>query len=132
MNGIITLFIFILSFIGIVFIIYRKIPVLVNYAPFDSKNGGMFVKIKEKIKEKVALNTMNSGELFLLKILSKLRVVVLKTEHQIGCWLSALRQKSIEKEKCFKESYWEKIKVAKKRSKKPKEKKEEDNIESEL
>ena len=98
-------------------------PVLSEYIPEISKRNGLMKNIKEKLKDKVAFKAVNSGEALLLKTLSKSRVLVLKAEHKIGCWLSTLRQKSIEKEKCFKESYWEKINT-KKRGKKAKTKKE--------
>jgi len=122
----IVFFIFLLSLIGIVISIYRKIPVLAEYAPQISKTDGLLTRIKAKINDKVAVKAINSKEAILLKLLSKSRVMVLKTEHQIGCWLNTLRQNSIEKERCFKENYWEKIN-AKKRVKKTKGKKSDDN-----
>lgn len=118
--------IFLLSLIGIGTIVYRKIPILAEYAPHVAITDGLLVRIKAKIKDKVAVKAMDSKEAILLKLLSKSRVMVLKAEHQIGCWLHTLRQKSIEKEKCFKENYWEKINT-KKRGKKAK-KKDEDKI----
>lgn len=122
MFDLIILGIFFISFLGIIFIVYRKIPVLTQYVPEQTIAPGFISNIKEKLKNKVAFKAVDSGETILLKTLSKSRVVVLKAEHQIGQWLSVLRQKSIEKEKGFKENYWEKIKAVKKRGRKPKEK----------
>ena len=120
--------VFLFSLLGIAFIIYRKMPVLSEYIPETSKGNGLMTNFKEKLKDKVAFRAVNSGEAILLKTLSKSRVLVLKAEHKIGCWLSTLRQKSIEKEKCFKENYWEKINT-KNRGRKVKTKKEEDKTE---
>jgi hypothetical protein len=131
MIEIIALIIFLFSFFGIAVIIYRKVPVLTEYVPEIKTGDGLIKNIKEKLKDKVAFKAVNSGEAILLKMLSKSRVLVLKTEHKIGCWLSTLRQKSIEKEKCFKENYWEKIKM-KKRGKKAKTKKEDSDTEGTL
>jgi len=127
MAEIIALIIFLLSISGIAIFVYRKIPILTEYVPELPRGNGLVINIKEKLKDKVAFKAVNSGEAILLKTLSKSRVLVLKAEHKIGCWLSTLRQKSIEKEKVFKENYWEKIN-AKKRGKKAKIKKEEDEI----
>ena len=119
MAEIIAFIIFLLSISGIAIIVYRKIPILTEYVPELPKGNGLMTNITEKLRDKVAFKAVNSGEAILLRTLSKLRVLALKAEHKIGYWLSALRQKSIEKEKGFKENYWEKIN-AKKRGRKPK------------
>lgn len=120
MTEAIALLIFLIGLVGIIAMIYRKIPVLAEYDLESAKREGLFAGIREKIKDKVAFRAISSGETILLKLLSKTRVVALKAENQIGHWLSALRQKSIEKEENFRENYWEKIKAKKKGKKKSK------------
>ena len=100
--------IFLISVVGVGIIILKKVPVLVqvNVKPIDK--SAVFSAIKAQIKDKTIKDF--SFEMFLHKLLSKLRVMILKTERQIGCWLSSLRQKSINKN-CFKDNhYWKKVK----------------------
>lgn len=104
------------SAIGIGIIIFKKMPALANFSYSElssSENRGVIVKIKNRIKHNVFLKAISSGEFLLLKILSSLRIIALKSEHKIGYTLSNLRKKSIEKKKSFSDNYWEKIKVKK-------------------
>lgn len=128
MIELIAVIILLFSFVGIVLFFYRKIPVLAQYYPENSENISLMPSLIKKLKDNVFID---SKEDLLLKVLSKSRILVLKTEHKIVCWLNALRQKSVEKEKCFKGNYWEKIKI-KKRGRKLNAKKNEDKINIDL
>jgi len=101
----IVLSIFLVSLIGLSVIIYRKIPVLIVLAPEQVKAGPL-----EEIKEKIKINSSFSAKKVLEKILSKFRILTLKTEHKTSNLLIKLRQKSIEEKNKFAEDYWKKVK----------------------
>ncbi len=110
MLNFILLFIFLGSFIGICFIIIRKIPILVELSPQEIENPGIFWKLKNKIKVNGFLEFFSSKEILLQRILSKFRILTLKTENKTGSWLNKLRQRSLEKKKCFPDDYWKGLK----------------------
>jgi len=115
MLEIIGLIILTVSLTGMVFIIYRKIPVLAELSPEEIKKSKSFiVKIKEEIKTNIFSKAVASGHILLLKVLSKIRIFLLKIESKIAFWVSILRQKSKKKktryEKNFSDDYWERIK----------------------
>jgi len=104
----IALIIFLVSILALTGMVLKKVPVLaqVNAKPIDK--SAVFKAIKIQIKEKTGKDI--SFDMFLHKLLSKLRVMILKTERQIACQLSNLRQKSINKN-CFQDNdYWKKVK----------------------
>jgi len=86
------------------FIVVRKIPVLVELKPEEIKPV-YWNKFKEKVKSNGFFKFF-SGEILLQKILSKFRILTLKTENKTACWLARLRQKNKSK---FSEDYWKKI-----------------------
>lgn len=92
--------IFIISLTGIVVIIKRKIPVLLELSPQEAQPG-FFNRLKRK--------TPSSKELFLHKILSKVRILVLKTDNKTTEWMKRLREKSKENNEKFSDSYWDKL-----------------------
>jgi len=104
MFQIIVLLILLISFIGMGVIIYRKIPVLVALAPEQIKTRSL-----EEIKEKIKRNGSFSIKKILEKILSKFRVLTLKTEYKTSNLLIKLRQKSIQEKNKFSEDYWKKV-----------------------
>ena len=104
MFQIIALSISLVSFIGMGAIIYRRIPVLIALAPEQIK-----AKPLEEIKEKIKRNGYFSIKKLLEKILSKFRILTLKTEHRTNNLLIKLRQKSIEEKNKFSEDYWKKV-----------------------
>ena len=93
MLEIIAIVILIISIFGIGIIIYRKIPTLRELPePFEksAKNkNSFFLKIKEKIK-----NLLISNEKYLQKILSKIRILILKIDNKTFGWLQELRKRS--------------------------------------
>ncbi len=98
-----------IGLIGMSVIIIRKIPVLAELSTQEIKEEGTLEKLKEKIKNNGTIKSF-SGEILLQKILSKIRILTLKTENKTGAWLAKLRQKSIEKKNRFSEDYWQKLK----------------------
>lgn len=109
MAEIISLSIFLIGVIGMAVIVLRKIPILVNLPPqkgrkFQLTVGSVILQLKEKTFKDF------SFELVLHKLLSKLRVLALKTENKISHWLSQLRQRKIEKKNNFPDDYWDKLK----------------------
>ena len=111
MIELIFLIILILSLAGIVFILYRKMPLLVQTT--ESSEGfqkAVMSKIKEKTKDLPGLKDFDH-ELYLQKLLSKFRVLTLKTEHKTSSWLEHLRQKNVQNSN--NDNYWEELKKAK-------------------
>jgi len=110
----IALIIFSGSLIGMAVIIFRKIPALVELPEILPQKGEreLFPKLKEKIK---ILNPFKffSYEIFLQKILSKIRILSLKTENKTFNWLKQLRTKA-KIRKNLDANYWEEIKKIKK------------------
>jgi len=104
MFQLIALLILLISFVGMAVIIYRRIPVLAALAPEQVK-----AKPLEEIKEKIKRNGYFSTKKLLEKILSKFRILTLKTEHRTNNLLIKLRQKSIEEKNKFSEDYWKKV-----------------------
>lgn len=105
----INLIILLASLIGIMVIVFRKIPVLVGLSEMmPLQKGGFYQKLKEKLK---TINPFKnfSYELFLQKLLSKIRILTLKTENKTFNWLQKLKEKA-QKKKLDNAKYWEEIK----------------------
>lgn len=98
------------SLLGILVILFRKIPVLVEL-PEERviAQERLFFKLRERIKNSRYFRP-SYFELFLQKILSKIRILTLKTENQIAIWLQKLRKKSLRKKEEKKDNYWQEIK----------------------
>jgi len=90
------LLLFIAGLIGMGVIIKRKIPVLLALSP------------QEAYLARTKKRTYSKG-LFLQKILSKVRILVLKTDNKTNEWMKRLRQKSQENKEKFSDSYWDKL-----------------------
>ena len=106
MMGLIFTITTLVGLIGMGVILVRKIPVL---AKTSVKAGpGVLGKLKERVKSNGTLKGF-SGETLLLKILSRVRVLTLKTENKTGSWLGKLRQRSLEKKRKFSDDYWKKL-----------------------
>lgn len=103
MGQFINLFIILGSFLGIAFILYRKIPLLLAL-PVDPPAGGEGVKqsvvslVKAAVQEKI-----------LEKTFLRARTLASKTEARTGEWLEKLRKKSEQRKEEFEESYWEQL-----------------------
>ncbi len=101
--------IFFIGFIGMSIIIIKKIPVLNELPETKIKRSRIFRKLGYKIKNNGTVKSFSSKELLLQKILSKFRILTLKTDKKTSNLLSKLRQKSIENRKKFSEDYWKRI-----------------------
>lgn len=104
MANIIAIILFFIGLVGASVIIYRRIPVLVALVPEQIKTRPF-----EEIKEKIKRNGSFPIKKLLEKILSKFRILTLKTEHRTNNLLIKLRQKSIEEKNKFAEDYWKKV-----------------------
>ena len=95
MAQLISFIIFIVSVLGIFFILYKKIPVLIQL-PRDGSNGfkkpEFIFNIEKKIKERYF--HFFEKQMLLHKILSKFRVWTLKIERKIGELLHGIRKKA--------------------------------------
>jgi len=115
MLNLIFLIIFLISLIGIGIILIRKIPVLVQLSPQKVAKPEIFRKLKNKVKNIKNNRPLKnfSSEILLQKILSKIRILTLKTENKTSCWLGKLRKRSSVKKKKFSDDYWQKIRKEK-------------------
>jgi len=91
MIELIALIIFVISFGGIVWILARKIPVLVQMPEVEEGIQKEKVFHSWKIKAKSVL----PDKIIVLKLLSKIRVWVLKLEKYIDGWLQKIRKRTI-------------------------------------
>jgi len=100
--------IFTISLLGIGLIIFRKIPILAQLSITKEKKivqRKFFLKFKERIKN-------IPFELFLQKILSKIRVLTLKIENKTANLLQKIREKSQKKKMKEDDRYWQELKKA--------------------
>lgn len=111
MIELIALIILICSFFGMVIIILWKIPVLVELPEKieETPRENLWLKLKEKIKN-IPIFKSFSFEIFLQKMLSKVRVLTLKIENKIAFWLQKLREKAQKKKNEENDHYWKKLK----------------------
>ncbi len=105
--------IFFIGFMGMGVIVIKKIPVLVELPETEIKGPRIFGKHRHKIKNNGTVKSFSSKELLLQKILSKFRILTLKTDKKTSNLLAKLRQKSIENKKKFSEDYWKRIRRGK-------------------
>ncbi len=101
--------IFFIGLIGMSIIIIKKISVLVELPETEIKGSRVFRKLRYKIKNNGTVKSFSSKELLLQKILSKFKIITLKTDKKTSNLLAKLRQKSIENKKKFSEDYWKRI-----------------------
>ena len=102
-----------ISFAGLIgtgTILIRKVPVLVKLSEKGFPGKSLVSRVK-KISLKIPGAERFDYELYLQKMLSKVRVLTLKTESKTGSWLERLRQKRNGHN--HDNSYWEELKKAK-------------------
>jgi len=112
MMEILALLILLLSFLGMLVIFIRKIPVLVTLSPeVKTSKPNLFVKLKDKAFEKRPFKSF-SFEIFLQKSLSKIRILVLKIDHRIANCLQRMRAESRRKKEKEQgnDNYWDELK----------------------
>lgn len=113
MGELIALIILIASLLGIGVISFRKIPVLLTLPEIEiRKEEGLILKLK-KIIERINPFKNFSYEIFLEKILRKVRIFTLKTDNKTFNWLRKLKEKYQKKKIGKKDNYWEEIKKIK-------------------
>ena len=97
------------SLLGVGAIMLRKIPALVELPEVIKKPSGepLWPKLKRKIKNTPGFKSF-SYEIFLQKLLSRIRILTLKTDNKTSGWLQRLREKS--RKQKLSDNYWEEIK----------------------
>ena len=107
------------SLFGMGAILFRKIPILVKLPKVSprkkkGKEPRFFQRGLEKIKKIGPLRSF-SFEIFLQKILSKIRILSLKTDNKTFNWLQKLREKAKKNKSKENDNYWEKLKKSTKK-----------------
>jgi len=108
MIELIATIIFFTSLVALAMIVFRKIPVLLELpetAPSQFNWKELLIKIKNLLPFKGF-----SFEVFLQKILSKIRILSLKTDSKTSSWLQKLREKKQRKKFGEDDNYWKKVK----------------------
>jgi hypothetical protein len=105
-----SLIILIFSFLGLVFFVAKKMPVLADLVleKTNSDEKGLLAKLKNKVRNTPGIKDF-SLELFLQKIISQIRILSLKTDHKTANWLKNLREKT-QKKKLENGAYWQDLK----------------------
>ena len=93
--------VFVFSFLGIFIIFFQKIPVLAQLPKVVEK--------PQRKRKKIQYN------LLLQKLLARVRILTLKTDHKTYNWLQKLREKSQKKKFQQDDNYWEKIRKSTKK-----------------
>jgi len=106
------------SLIGMGVILFRKILQISELpkisAEFSLKEN--FLKLGEKIKN-ISFFKSFFSEIFLQKLLSRIRILILKTENKTSNWLQKLRER-MKKKKLENDNYWQELKKIKKEKRK--------------
>jgi hypothetical protein len=99
------------SFLGMLIIIFRKIPVLVSLPEIkeEGERKSRLSLLKEKIK-KINPFKKISYETFLEKMVYKIRLLSLRTDNKTFQLLQDLKKKALEKKKRLDDNYWQEIK----------------------
>jgi hypothetical protein len=115
MNIIELIFLIVLgiSFIGLAVVLLRKVSVLSKLSEPEGDLIGLLVSgVKNGTKNLPAVRNF-SYEIYLQKLLSRVRVLTLKTDHKTSGWLEKLRQKNHKKNHANNDKYWDELKKAK-------------------
>ena len=100
------------SLLGIGFSLFKKIPSLLELSGDDFPKWPIISLLKKGVKSIPGAQKFDY-ELYLEKILSKVRVLTLKTESKTGNWLVWLRQRRNGHNGHGKSEYWDELKKAK-------------------
>ena len=109
MLELIAVIILVCSLIGVGVIIFRKIPVLLTLPETLVQKESFISKLKERLKKLSPFRNF-SYEIFLQKILTKVRILSLRTDNKTFNWLQKLREKAQKKKTEKKDNYWEEVK----------------------
>lgn len=113
-----AILIFFSSILGMVVIIFRKIPALVSLLDAFPVKDTLFLKFKKRIREISPFKNF-SYELFLQKFLKKIRILNLKADNKIFNWIQKLREEHQKKKSLKLDDYWQKIRKEIKKVAKP-------------
>jgi len=113
MIELIFLIILICSLVGMGLMLFQKMPLLLELPETSPPYFGwrtLFLKVKSS-------NPLKGfpSEVFLQKILSKVRILTLKTDNKTSNWLQKLRERSQKKKFSENDNYWKEIKKSTKR-----------------
>jgi len=108
--NLVAIIVSLLGLAGVLVIVLRKIPVLLSLpkTPLIKGENRLLARLKEKAKEYNPLKKF-SYELFLQKLISRVRILILKTENKTFNWLQHLKKKQREKQ-LGEDNYWEEVK----------------------
>ena len=96
-----------ISFLGMIWILFQKIPVLIQLS--ERPEGESFIWKLKKKGQSIFVKKF-SYEIFLQKILSRIKILTLKIENKTSDLLQKLREKY--KRRKGDDNYWENIKKA--------------------
>jgi|SRR3989344_6788683 len=113
MLEIIIITILIISISGLGVILFRKMPDLAMLPETEGDYRKVLVSKIKEITKRIPVLKDFSYELYLQKILSKFRVLSMKTENKTGGWLERLRQKKNHENGNSHDKYWQELKKAK-------------------
>ncbi|MDD4625364.1 MAG: hypothetical protein WCX23_03820 [Candidatus Paceibacterota bacterium] len=84
------------SFLGLAAIILKKMPLLAEAETSDGPLGGGFLRLKEKFRE---INPLKGAkpEIFLQKVLSKIRIWSLRADNKASDLIQILRERAEKK-----------------------------------
>jgi len=118
MGELIAIICLIFSLGGIGVILFRKIPILVELPEIIErpKKENLIFTLKKKIKE---INPFKdfSYDIFLQKLLTRIKILTLKTENKTSTLLQKLREKQKSKKIEEDDNYWDEIKKSTKKEK---------------
>jgi len=111
MATLIASIVFLFSLGGAGAIAYRKLPLLIDLPDVaeEGKKDEIILAVKNRVQNMSFIKNF-SYEIFLQKILSKFRVLTLKTENKTSNWLQELREKRKKKKIIEDDNYWDEIK----------------------
>lgn len=95
---ILSLFIFLFSFLAVVFFLLWKAPLVESLSNTDDPSNDFILATKEKIEESVKKEVKDRFEEVLKRILSSLRRFLIKIEQITTKWLFILKRKGKNKE----------------------------------
>ena len=103
--------IFISSLLGMGTILFQKVPLLIELPEVSDKEKkeNLVLRLKKKI-QRIRFFQNFSYERFLQKMLSKIRILILRTDNKTSLWLQKLREKSKKKKIIEEDNYWDEIK----------------------
>jgi hypothetical protein len=88
---------------GVAFILYRKIPLLLELPSSGETGKDAFLQAARKAKTRVQPRKV------LDQATKEARKLAVRTERQTAAWTARLQQETRERQQEFQESYWDKL-----------------------